>query len=153
MQEVVDMITLQIGTAERRDGDIEKRWIQDQVNSRRKNGEPICVTLHIQCDGINIKLASGDCAKSGGGSRQLKKKEQFIVDEWKKGFSQQRSKTGDGSFLFGVFEACLWIISFKISIYKHSVILLQYSSWVRKRGTTHYSATKIFIKGAIVHRY
>lgn len=89
------MITLQIGTAERRDGDIEKRWIQDQVNSRRKNGEPICVKFHIQSDGANIRLASGDCPQSSGGSRQLKKTEQAIVDEWfKKDFPNKDVKPG-----------------------------------------------------------
>lgn len=33
------MITIKIDTAERRDGDINARWITDQVNARYKNGE------------------------------------------------------------------------------------------------------------------
>jgi len=37
------MITIKIGTAERRDGDIDARWITEQVNARRKEGEKFCV--------------------------------------------------------------------------------------------------------------
>lgn len=73
------MITLQIGTSERRDGNINKRWIQDQVNSRRKSGEPICIKFHIQCGDVNVRLASGDCPKTSGGSRQLEKKKRLLL--------------------------------------------------------------------------
>lgn len=89
------MITIKIGTNERRNGDINKRWIQDQVNSRKQSDEPICVRFHIECDGINIRLASRDCPQSGGGSRQLKKREQAIVDEWmKKDFANKDVNPG-----------------------------------------------------------
>ena len=37
------MITIKIGAAERRDGDIDARWIKDRVNKRRKEGGKICV--------------------------------------------------------------------------------------------------------------
>ncbi len=81
------MITIKIGTAERRDGEINARWIQDQVNARKKEGEKICVLFQINCVDININLPSRDYPKSGGGGRKLKPKEKFILDEWnKKGF-------------------------------------------------------------------
>lgn len=89
------MITLQIGTSERRDGEIEKRWIQDQVNSRKKNGESVCVRIHIQCGDVNLRLKSRDCSKSTGGSRPLNNKEQHIVDEWtQKGFPNKDINPG-----------------------------------------------------------
>jgi len=83
------MITLKIGTSERRDGDINARWIQEQVNARRKKDEKICVFFKVNCGDVNINLTSRDCAKSYGGGvgRPPNVKEEFILDEWrKKGF-------------------------------------------------------------------
>jgi hypothetical protein len=37
------MLTIKIGTTERRDGDIDARWITGQVNARRKEGKKLCV--------------------------------------------------------------------------------------------------------------
>ncbi|MCC5905751.1 MAG: hypothetical protein JJU13_06085 [Balneolaceae bacterium] len=83
------MITLKIGTAERRDGDIDARWIQNQINARRREGEIICVFFKVNCGDVNLNLHSRDCPKSGGGGgRRPNDKEEFILDEWKKkGFS------------------------------------------------------------------
>ncbi|MEX1135393.1 MAG: hypothetical protein WEB89_00740 [Balneolales bacterium] len=81
------MITIKIGTSERRDGDINARWITDQVNSRRKTGEKICVIFKVNCDDVNLNLPSRDCPKSGGGGggrRKLSAKVEHILDEWKK---------------------------------------------------------------------
>jgi hypothetical protein len=79
------MITLKIGTSERRDGDINARWIQEQVNVRSKECEKICVFFKINCGDVDLNLPSRDCPKpSGGGSRKLSTKEKNILDEWKK---------------------------------------------------------------------
>ncbi|MCH8549930.1 MAG: hypothetical protein LAT80_13755 [Balneolaceae bacterium] len=85
------MITIKIGTAEHRDGDIDARWITDQVNKRRKEGEKFCVFFKVNCGDVNLNLTSRDCPKSGsgdgGGGRSPNVKEEFILDEWrKKGF-------------------------------------------------------------------
>ena len=90
-----DMIAIKIGTAERRDGDINVRWITDQVNARRKENEKICVLFKINCGDININLRSRDCPKTGGGGRKPNVKEQFILDEWnKKGFPMKDINPG-----------------------------------------------------------
>jgi hypothetical protein len=84
------MITIKIGNNERSDGDINARWITDQVNARRRVGEKICVFFKVNCGDINLSLPSRDCPKSvdGGGGRPPNVKEEFILDEWKKkGFS------------------------------------------------------------------
>ena len=90
------MITIKIGTSERRDGDINARWITDQVNSRGKEGEKICVFFKVNCGDVNLNLPSRDCPKSGGGGgRKPNTKEQFILGEWKKkGFPDQDVKPG-----------------------------------------------------------
>ena len=83
------MITLKIGTSERRNGDINARWIQEQINARRKEGKKICVFFNVNWGDVNLNLPSRDCPKSGGGGggRSPNVKEEFILDEWrKKGF-------------------------------------------------------------------
>ena len=91
------MITIKIGNNERRDGDINARWIQVQVNARRKAGEKICVYFKVNCGDVNLYLSSKDCPKSvgGGGGRKPNTKEEFILDEWrKKGFTDQDVNPG-----------------------------------------------------------
>lgn len=80
------MITIKIGTAERRGGDINARWITDQVNARRKEGKKICVLFKINCGDLNLNLPSKDCPASGGsgGGRKPNAKEEIILEEWRK---------------------------------------------------------------------
>jgi hypothetical protein len=91
------MITIKIGTAERRDGDIDARWITGQVNARRKEGKKFCVFFKVNCGDVNLNLPSRDCptAGGGGGGRKPNVKEEFILDEWrKKGFPDQDVNPG-----------------------------------------------------------
>lgn len=90
------MITLKIGTSERRDGNIDAKWIQDQVNSRKRAGEPICVKFHIDGGDVNLRLASRDCNSARGGQpRYFSRKEELIIDNWRqKGFSEKGVSTG-----------------------------------------------------------
>ena len=79
------MITIKIGTAERRDGDINARWITDQVNVRLREGKKFCVLFKVNCGDVNLSLPSRDCPKNGGGGgRKPNAKEEFILDEWRK---------------------------------------------------------------------
>lgn len=41
------MITLKIGNEERRNGNIEEKWIAQQIRKRREDGNPICVQAVI----------------------------------------------------------------------------------------------------------
>lgn len=92
------MITIKIGTSERRDRDINARWIADQVNSRRKKGEKICVIFKVNCGDVNLSLPSRDCPTTGGGGggrRKLSEKVERILDEWRrKGFPDQDVNPG-----------------------------------------------------------
>jgi hypothetical protein len=79
------MIVIKIGTSERRDRDIDARWITDQVNARRGEGKKICVLFNINCGDVNLNLPSKDCSTSGGGGRRKPNaKEEIILDEWRK---------------------------------------------------------------------
>lgn len=91
------MITIKIGTAERRDGVINARWITGQMNARRKEGKKFCVFFTVNCGDVNLNLPSRDCptAGGGGGGRKPNAKEEMILEEWrKKGFPDQDLKTG-----------------------------------------------------------
>lgn len=90
------MITLKIGTSERTDGDINARWIADQVNARRKEVDNICVFFKVNCGDVNLNLSSRDCPKSGGGrGRKPNAREEYILDEWrKKGFPDKDINSG-----------------------------------------------------------
>ena len=90
------MITIKTGTAERRDGDIDIRWVTDQVNKRRKEGKTFCVLFKVNCGDVNLSLPSRDCPTAvGGGGRKPNTKEEFILDEWrKKGFPDQDVNPG-----------------------------------------------------------
>lgn len=42
-------------------------WITGQVNGRRKDGVPVCVTVNLQATNIHIALATPGCSGRGGG--------------------------------------------------------------------------------------
>ena len=91
------MIAIEIGAAERRDGDIDAQWITGQVNARRKEGKKFCVIFKLNCGDLNLNLPSRDCptAGGGGGMKKLQPKENVIIDEWrKKGFPDQDVNPG-----------------------------------------------------------
>ena len=93
----IEMITIRIGTSERRERDIDARWITDQVNARRGEGKKICVLFNINCGDVNLNLPSKNCPNSGGGGggRKPNAKEQIIFDEWrKKRFPEQDVNPG-----------------------------------------------------------
>lgn len=91
------MITIKIGTAEQRDGDINARWITDQVNARRKEGKKFCVIFKVNCGDVNLNLPSRDCPTTGGGGggRKPNAKEERILEEWRnKGFPDKDVNPG-----------------------------------------------------------
>lgn len=91
------MIRLKIGSEERTNGDIEERWIAQQIRKRRKDGTPICVRAKINKGTVNINLSSAACSGSGGsgGGRQPNRKEQKIFELWnKKGLNESNINPG-----------------------------------------------------------
>lgn len=90
------MITLRIGNEERTNGNIEERWIAQQIRKRKEDGIPICVQAVIIKGTVNINLSSAACSDSGGGGgRQPNRKEQRLIDLWnKKGLNGQDINPG-----------------------------------------------------------
>lgn len=90
------MITLSIGSEERKDGNITERWIAQQIRKRKEDGTPICVQMSISKGDVNINLTSAACSGfGGGGGRRPTKKEQRIFDLWnKKGLNGRDINSG-----------------------------------------------------------
>lgn len=75
------MITLRIGTEQRKNGNVEERWIAQQIRKRRNDGQPICVKAIIDEGDVKMSLSSAACS-GGGGGRPPNRKEQKLVDLW-----------------------------------------------------------------------
>lgn len=81
------MVIIQIGTDRhilQSLRDVDESWINQQINRRRRDGERVCVQVEIEYSSINMRLATPDCARSGGGGRQANSQERGIFDLWAK---------------------------------------------------------------------
>jgi len=81
------MLTIRISDSSRDFEDtrvIDEGWINQQINQRRRDGVRTCVRISIRNDipDVNMTLASGGCASSGGGGRPPNPYESRIFDLW-----------------------------------------------------------------------
>ena len=76
------MISLKIGSEQRTNGDIEERWIAQQI--RKRNGKPVCIKFIIREGDVNARFLSGSCSRSGGGGNGPKpnRKERKLFKLW-----------------------------------------------------------------------
>lgn len=74
------MISLKIGSVERKDGNIEERWIAQQIRKRREDGNPICVQAVIHHCDVNIVPTSAACKGTGAvvGASPIGKNRSFL---------------------------------------------------------------------------
>lgn len=79
------MITIRIGNDERRCEDVSAQWITQQINRRRDDNVPACVTVVIHQPPLNMTLRTPGCAATGlggGGGRAPNDQERKIFDLW-----------------------------------------------------------------------
>lgn len=76
------MSTIQIGSETQDLCGFSESWVTRQITRRRKEGQPVCVTVHIQTSGVVVTLGTGDCPRGGGASRPPTDKEREIYEEW-----------------------------------------------------------------------
>jgi hypothetical protein len=60
-------------------------WIAQQVERRRREGEPACVFVTIKCSSpfVDLYLATGDCPqRGGGGGRSPNEYEEELYNLW-----------------------------------------------------------------------
>jgi hypothetical protein len=78
------MIRVEIGNSERTLEEASERWINQQVDRRRRDGVPVCVRVHIQKRerDVDFTLITADCPHTGSGERRLSIEEQEIFRLW-----------------------------------------------------------------------
>lgn len=76
------MIILKIGNEERRNGDIDERWMAQQFRKRKVAGIPFCTRVIINQGTVNISLSAGDCLGGGIAGRPPKREERELIDLW-----------------------------------------------------------------------
>jgi hypothetical protein len=78
------MVTISIGTSgERNLNEADERWINQQINRRRDNDEPVCVRVRIKDGYLDLLLATPSCG-GGSGGRAPNVQEQQIINLWDK---------------------------------------------------------------------
>lgn len=69
-RKVYSMIIVSIGEEQRSLQEATPTWINEQVNRRRADGQPICARVSIQQGGLNLSLATPNCSSTQGGGRR-----------------------------------------------------------------------------------
>ena len=78
------MITIRINQASETDLGISPQWIKEQIQNRRKDGSAICVLFEINCTEMQINLSFGQCPSGNGGGRAPNKREEQLIEEWRR---------------------------------------------------------------------
>lgn len=94
------MIRVQIGENERKLDEASPQWINEQINRRRADGNPVCVRVLIDTGAVNLALATGDCPGGGGGGRPPNDQEKEILQTWEKLHLNSSDFTGGNLIAF-----------------------------------------------------
>jgi hypothetical protein len=75
--------TINIGSAEATIEQADENWITQQISRRRDDGAAVCVRVVITESDADFALVTPACAGGGGGSRQLNRLEERILELWR----------------------------------------------------------------------
>jgi hypothetical protein len=80
------MIMVEIGdTPARTFKELSPGWINHQINSRRHDGQTVCVRVTVSHPGIDLVLPSCGCVRNGGSGTWIPSRdEQEIIEQWNK---------------------------------------------------------------------
>lgn len=76
------MITIRIADEERQLDGIDEQWVNQHINRRRADGQPVCVRVTIREGDIDMMLATPSCGTSGGSGRPPRPQERGLFDLW-----------------------------------------------------------------------
>ncbi len=102
------MITVQIGSSSRKEKDprnIDESWITQQIVRRKADGQRVCVRITVDCEKVNVILATADCGGGGGGGRPPNQLEECIFDLWDRS-GMRRADFAPGNLI--AFLKALW---------------------------------------------
>lgn len=79
------MIKFEINGAERQMEDAGEGWVNEQINRRRRDNQPICVRVWVEKKPeVDLVFSTPDCPPSAAGTRHLTRRENEIVQLWRK---------------------------------------------------------------------
>lgn len=96
------MISIRIGSTERKIEDADEHWINQEINRRLADGQSVCVRVTIKEGDLDMALSTPNCPTGGGGGGRLPNAhEQAVFDLWEKlGLSSGRFAGGQvGAFV------------------------------------------------------
>lgn len=76
------MIIVSIGEEQRTLQDATPAWINEQIQRRRADGQSICARVVIHQGGLNMSLATPNCASTQGGGRLPSQSEKELFALW-----------------------------------------------------------------------
>lgn len=94
------MITVSIGGMRVQVEKASDGWVNQMIADARKRGVALCVQVHVDVPGANVRLTTPGCSGSGGG-RQPNTTERRIIDAW------NHRGLGSGQFTPGDLRAFL----------------------------------------------
>jgi hypothetical protein len=94
------MIKVIIGESERELSSVSERWINQQINRRRKDGITVCVKVIIKTGNLNMILSTPTCEPNRVDSRPPIPSEDTLFDLWKKLGLKDSNFTGGNLIAF-----------------------------------------------------
>jgi len=76
------MIIVSIGEEQRALQDATPAWVNEQIQRRRGDGQSICVRVSIKQGGLNMSLATPNCASTQGEGRTPNPNEKELFALW-----------------------------------------------------------------------
>ena len=78
------MVSIRIGSEERKLEEADESWINQQINRRRADREVVCVRVTVRTGSLDLILSTPTCASGGGGGRAPNPQEREVFDLWAK---------------------------------------------------------------------
>jgi hypothetical protein len=95
------MIRIEINGTERHMEDARESWVNEQINRRLRENQPICVRVWVEKKPeVDLVLSTPDCPPSGGSGRGLTRRENEISELWKKRRLSEPGFTGGNLWAF-----------------------------------------------------
>jgi len=93
------MSTITIGNIVRNLDEVDEGWLNQQINSRRSEGERLCIEVHIKTAYLDLLLPTRDCPRGRGG-RTPTPQEQEIINLWNRLHLSEAHFTGGNIIAF-----------------------------------------------------
>lgn len=76
-------ISVRVNGTEYSLGEISMSWLHQQIDERRRVGEPVCVVVSARSDSIAVTLATPGCSSGAGGTRPPNRLESEVLSRWR----------------------------------------------------------------------